>query len=219
MSRTKTKVDHSRYKDSGSKAYRLARERRKQLLDTYGITAGQYEAMLRRQGGVCAICGKPPKTKALNVDHDHKTETVRGLLCMQCNKNLVGRHHDGVLLRKAADYVESGFDGRLIEPVAVDGTADETWGPLRVRVLKFREQSVERLAAYAVEPGIDVVKMTKLPSAQFRRGPDLSAGRTLIIFTEEQWLKLRDALPFDWEIGLPRKVEGDGQEPGIERER
>jgi Autographiviridae endonuclease VII len=54
----------------------------------YGLTPEQYDAMLAAQGGHCAIC---PATepgggnKKFNVDHDHVTGKVRGLLCRSCN--------------------------------------------------------------------------------------------------------------------------------------
>jgi len=41
----------------------------------------------------------------------------------------------------------------------------------------------------------------------------------LVVFSEDTWLRIRAMLPFDWEIGLPRKVEGDGQESRIEAEQ
>ena len=44
--------------------------RRKQL----GLSDEDYDAMLAAQGGVCAICGNPPKTRRLDTDHDHKTK-------------------------------------------------------------------------------------------------------------------------------------------------
>ena len=58
----------------------------------YGITAKEYEALFKRQGGVCAICGRPPKTRRLHVDHCHRTKVVRGLLCFRCNRLFVGQH-------------------------------------------------------------------------------------------------------------------------------
>lgn len=47
-----------------------------------------YEGLLAFQGGVCAICGGPPKTRRLDRDHDHKSMEVRGLLCVRCNRNV-----------------------------------------------------------------------------------------------------------------------------------
>lgn len=50
------------------------------------FTASDYDAMLKKQGGVCAICGNACKSgKRLAVDHDHLTLKVRGLLCNHCN--------------------------------------------------------------------------------------------------------------------------------------
>ena len=53
-----------------------------------GVTDEEYERRLAVQGGVCAICGAAPKTRRLHVDHNHRTNTVRGLLCFRCNRAL-----------------------------------------------------------------------------------------------------------------------------------
>jgi hypothetical protein len=82
------------------------------LLRTYGIDLATFDAMLERQGGVCAIC-KEPETRVskgnvtpLSVDHDHQTGRVRGLLCFACNSGL-GRLGDTVQgLRAALEYLE-----------------------------------------------------------------------------------------------------------------
>lgn len=54
----------------------------------FGITIEQYEEMLVRQDGGCAICGRPPGRISLHVDHDHETNRVGGLLCFRCNNSL-----------------------------------------------------------------------------------------------------------------------------------
>lgn len=74
---------------------------------TYGITVDQYNLLLEAQGGVCAVCGEPPKNYRLSVDHDHKTGLVRGLLCWFDNNKVVGRHRVGTQLRAAADYLDN----------------------------------------------------------------------------------------------------------------
>jgi hypothetical protein len=54
----------------------------------YGITLDEYEAMLARQKGLCAICQQPPSGKVrvrLCVDHNHTTDMARELLCTSCN--------------------------------------------------------------------------------------------------------------------------------------
>jgi len=78
----------------------------------YGITPEEYQEMLARQGGLCAICknaANPQGIRAasrLHIDHDHLTQVVRDLLCNSCNNGL-GRFRDNpALLRAAADYIE-----------------------------------------------------------------------------------------------------------------
>lgn len=76
------------------------------LRRVYGITLQQYEEILKRQGGGCAICGKVNDGKrSLAVEHDHHSKFVRGVCCSYCNHRLIGRHRDPELLRKIADYI------------------------------------------------------------------------------------------------------------------
>lgn len=68
--------------------YEAARARR--LLMTYGITIAEYEEIKAVQGGMCPICQRAKGISApLQVDHDHDTTEVRGLLCGRDN-NRVG---------------------------------------------------------------------------------------------------------------------------------
>ena len=73
-----------------------------------GLTLEEYDQLLSSQGGVCAICKTPPKPggRRLNVDHDHKTGKVRGLLCHRCNRALPWMSDSSDRLRAAADYLE-----------------------------------------------------------------------------------------------------------------
>lgn len=57
---------------------------------TYGVSLEWYNTQDEKQGRVCGICGKPKKTKRLAVDHNHRTGKVRGLLCMMCNRKILG---------------------------------------------------------------------------------------------------------------------------------
>lgn len=56
----------------------------------------------------CALChrGEEEFKTRLAVDHDHVSGVIRGLLCAYCNHRVIGRHRDGDLLRRMADYVE-----------------------------------------------------------------------------------------------------------------
>jgi hypothetical protein len=77
-----------------------------------GIAAlGGYEAQLAAQGGGCAICGYRPKPggRRLNIDHDHKTGAVRGLLCARCNRGLGWFRDDPDRLEIAATYLAMGW--------------------------------------------------------------------------------------------------------------
>lgn len=94
------------YQYACRECYNEARRGQK-MRQVYGITVEQYEEMLARQDGGCAICGATPGLRSLAIDHDHETYVVRGLLCGSCN-NGVGRFQDSpVLLRRAADYLET----------------------------------------------------------------------------------------------------------------
>lgn len=78
------------------------------LARKFGISVVEYDAMLDGQRGVCAICGRPPKSVRLHVDHDHKTGLIRGLLCPWCNYRLLSSARDSVaVLRAAAAYLEN----------------------------------------------------------------------------------------------------------------
>lgn len=73
------------------------------LKNLYGITLEQWDRMLIRQGGLCAICEKP--TPDLHVDHCHDSGNVRALLCHKCNRGLGLFEDDADLLRAAARYL------------------------------------------------------------------------------------------------------------------
>jgi hypothetical protein len=72
---------------------------------------GGYQAQLAKQGGGCAICGKPPKPggRRLNIDHAHATGEVRGLLCARCNRGLGWFADSPHLLFAAAAYLRYGW--------------------------------------------------------------------------------------------------------------
>lgn len=74
----------------------------------FGITIEQYNELLEKQAGGCALCAKSPdkEGQSLAVDHDHHTGEIRGLLCRYCNHRVIGRHRDADLLRRMAEYVE-----------------------------------------------------------------------------------------------------------------
>jgi Recombination endonuclease VII len=87
-------------------------DRRAKMKATYGISVVEYDRMLVEQNGVCTICRRPEtntlngKVRRLSVDHCHKTDQIRGLLCAHCNRMLGMANDDPAILRAAADYLE-----------------------------------------------------------------------------------------------------------------
>jgi len=82
--------------------------RRNKYMHRYGITMEDYKNFYNSQNGVCAICLKTEtgKKRFLSVDHCHKTDKVRGLLCDKCN-NMLGRAEDNpMVLMSASLYLE-----------------------------------------------------------------------------------------------------------------
>jgi len=103
-----------RLPDRDEVSRRKALARKNALKRRYGITPEQYDLMLERQGGGCAICGRLPKPgRRLAVDHDHATKRVRGLLCFQCNKYRVAKNTKQTALW-VLRYLEDDFDWRTI---------------------------------------------------------------------------------------------------------
>lgn len=88
----------------------LQRIRRKKnwdyhILPAYGLTMEEYEVILIKQNGMCAICKNLPGKKRLHVDHDHKTGKLRGLLCFKCNVGLGNFGDSTELLKAALEYL------------------------------------------------------------------------------------------------------------------
>lgn len=89
------------------------RVRKDVLKRTYKLSWEDYETLLENQGNSCFICYKPLKlhkgislpTEVACVDHDHKTGTVRGLLCSHCNTAIGLLKDDPALLKRAIKYL------------------------------------------------------------------------------------------------------------------
>lgn len=79
------------------------------LAKTYGLTVEQYDALLASQGGVCAICQRPPDDfkHRLAVDHQHSSGIVRGILCTHCNQAIGSLMDRPDLCIAAAEYLRA----------------------------------------------------------------------------------------------------------------
>lgn len=92
----------------------------RRLIQTYGITAEEYQRILAVQGGKCAICRRATGVrKRLSVDHDHAVAVadghiatngcpncVRGLLCSRCNAILGHARDDVEFFERAIGYLK-----------------------------------------------------------------------------------------------------------------
>jgi len=76
-------------------------------LTKYGLTFEQYQEMLDKQKGLCAICRT---ASACAIDHCHQTDVVRGLLCTSCNSMLGHAKDDIKRLRAAIRYLARSKD-------------------------------------------------------------------------------------------------------------
>lgn len=70
-----------------------------------------YEVKLAEQGHVCAICGSAEsiewkgRKRGLCLDHCHKTDALRGVLCSRCNLIIGMVDDDPDYLAKCAEYL------------------------------------------------------------------------------------------------------------------
>lgn len=81
-------------------------------LRKYNLTLADFDEMLARQGGRCAICGTDElgHRGRFCVDHDHETGKTRALLYSKCNTGL-GMFKDSTdNLQRALDYLNN-FQG------------------------------------------------------------------------------------------------------------
>jgi len=83
------------------------RYKNNRLYQNYGISLYDYNLMFLKQEGKCLICNTHQNDlkQKLNVDHDHKTNRIRGLLCNNCNRGLGFFKDDLNLLLKAFQHI------------------------------------------------------------------------------------------------------------------
>lgn len=113
---------HKRHRDPvrTARARKWAEEHPERIAEiarkhNYGISVEEYNKKKKKQKNRCAVCGKKEthkdhrsgKTRELSVDHNHKTNDVRGLLCGNCNRGLGMFLEDIKLLAKAIEYLKS----------------------------------------------------------------------------------------------------------------
>lgn len=89
------------------------KNKNRHLKRQHNITIEDYNKLFDQQKGRCGICRKHQSTlsRALCVDHDHKTNRIRGLLCDKCNR-AIGIFHDNIgELMASVKYLKKYKDG------------------------------------------------------------------------------------------------------------
>ena len=74
----------------------------RKIFKLYGISPQEFDSMVERQKGKCAICRLPKK---LVVDHCHYSKRVRGLLCGSCNRGVGLLRDSPEILKRALEYL------------------------------------------------------------------------------------------------------------------
>jgi hypothetical protein len=74
----------------------------------FGITLEDRARLLEEQGGACRICKRTtPTRRGWCVDHDHKTNRIRSILCAPCNSLIGLAGESTVVLEQAIIYIEA----------------------------------------------------------------------------------------------------------------
>ena len=73
-----------------------------------GLSPEEIDALFAAQGYRCAVCGAdgPGSRAGWNLDHCHKSQKVRFILCAHCNRGLGAFRDSPDLLRHAANILE-----------------------------------------------------------------------------------------------------------------
>jgi hypothetical protein len=75
----------------------------------YNFSKDDFNTMMQKQDGKCAICEKDHSDayNGLYVDHCHSAGLVRGLLCKECNVGIGFFKDNTKILKNAIKYIET----------------------------------------------------------------------------------------------------------------
>lgn len=76
----------------------------KKRANKYGLTVDELSSLLDDANGLCTICKNPPH-RWLVIDHCHRSNEVRGVLCERCNQALGLFKDDIDTLENAIKYL------------------------------------------------------------------------------------------------------------------
>jgi hypothetical protein len=100
-------VHHSSTCKSCTKEIRKPKNFIYSLHSKYKITEDIFQNILSSQENKCQICKNPfSDINKIQVDHDHDTGKVRGLLCIKCNTGIGKLNEDIKILESAIEYLK-----------------------------------------------------------------------------------------------------------------
>lgn len=111
----------------GSRTHLAAQRRYRERV--YGLTPTDQERLSKHQNGRCAICQRATgRSKALSVDHCHRTGLARGYLCTTCNRMLGHLRDDAGAFMRAAQYLLNSPCDQLGIKATFQGQTSQ-WAP------------------------------------------------------------------------------------------
>lgn len=149
---------------------------------------GEYNELLAKQGGKCAICGceeyivgRGGEVKPLAVDHDHNTGKVRGLLCQNCNVGLGYFWDNPTWLLNAVRYLGLvAEDGNVATPNRDAATVRSRWQETFPGAPLANGTVYEWLHKVSVERVLEAVDVAD-KRAKYRAGPSVAKYVTMVI--------------------------------------
>lgn len=111
------KEKHAKYYKDNKESYSLVAKRSKtknkekikiasrlyHIRKKYNIDEQEFYNMYHAQNGLCGIC---KVVEATAIDHCHKTNRVRGLLCKNCNTGIGFLKEDIEIMTNAIQYLQ-----------------------------------------------------------------------------------------------------------------
>ena len=104
------RINNSERENINSKKWRLDNpdkvkisKRRDHLKRKYGMSLEEFEDLSKKQNRKCKICGR--YMNKIDIDHNHKTGEIRGLLCNSCNRGIGHFKENTLSLIKTIKYL------------------------------------------------------------------------------------------------------------------
>lgn len=104
----RARMTKTKDKQNLSKEEQNLLSKKRHLRKHYDLSLEDFEELSKKQNYQCAICGMPENSCrpfGLNVDHDHRSGKIRGLLCRSCNLGLGLFRDNELILKNALNYI------------------------------------------------------------------------------------------------------------------